>query len=92
MGKRAEQAVDLVALARQHPAGITFADAAVAMFGEDTDQGRRSARLRLLRHYEAGRLRRVRATPDKWNGSRPDRFVVVDGPATEAQSHAKSGD
>jgi hypothetical protein len=76
MGKRAEKVVDLVALAGQHPEGITFAQAAVALFGEDGDQNRRAARLVVLRLVDAGRLRRVRPGDAGHPGSTPDRYVA----------------
>lgn len=74
--RHAKNVVDLPAPARQHFDGITFAQAAAALFGEHGDQNRRAARLVVLRLVDAGRLRRVRAHSGRRGGS-PDRFVVV---------------
>jgi hypothetical protein len=76
MGKRAEKPVDLVALAGKHPNGITFAQAAIALFGEDGEQNRAAARRVVLRLVGAGRLRRVRAHDAARAGARPDRYVA----------------
>jgi hypothetical protein len=77
MGRRAEKVVDLVAFASEHPNGITLAQAAVALFGGDTEPNRQAARLVVLRLCGAGRLRRVRPHDAGGCGGRPDRYVAV---------------
>jgi hypothetical protein len=77
MGRRAEKVVDLVAFASEHPDGITLAQAAVALFGEDGEQNRCAARRVVLRLVGAGQLRRLRAHGAGGNGAMPDRYVAV---------------
>ena len=76
IGRRMAAAVDLVGLARRSPSGITIAEAAIALFGVDSQAERSAARLCLHKLCDDGRLRKVRGHPLGY-GSVPDRFVAV---------------
>jgi hypothetical protein len=77
VGKRAEKVVDLLAVASEHPDGITLAQAAIALFGQEGEQDRAAARRVVLRLVSAGRLRRVRAEGAARAGATPDRFMAT---------------